>query len=165
MYRYRIPVSWAVWVITFFAPFLSSWQSRNCVQILCLGAGMRSHDLALPASVLCAAATLETLRRAKQRVLPFLCAFSDLLPSSTVILLKVSTKTHCHSPEPSLPCLSSPLFPPSILLSFIVVFAQKSRKSAYPTHRDVCQSHTKFKLLGKAQHYLHHQQQKCVCVQ
>lgn len=132
---------------------------------------MWSHYLALPASVPCAAATLETLRRAKQRVLPFLCAFSDLLPSSTVILLKVSTKTHCHSPEPSLPCLSSPsslhppsLPPPSILLSFIVVFVQESRKSAYPTHGDVCQSHTKFKLLGKAQHYLHHQQQTCVCV-
>lgn len=46
---------------------------------------------------------------------PFFCEFSDLLPSSTVILLKVSTKTHCHSPEPSLPCLSSPLFPPSSL--------------------------------------------------
>lgn len=133
----------------------------------CLGAGMRSHYLALPASVPCAAATLETLRRAKQRVLPFLCAFSDLLPSSTVILLKVSTKTHCHSPEPSLSSPSSfhppSLPPPSILLSFIVVFVQESRKSAYPTHRDVCQSHTKFKLLGKAQHYLHHQQQTCVC--
>lgn len=52
---------------------------------------------------------------------------------------------------------------PSIPLSLIVVFAQEGRKCAYPTHGDVCQSHTKFKLLVKAA-ALPASSTACVCV-
>lgn len=102
-----------------------------------------------------------------KRALIFLTAF-DLLPSSTTILLEVHAKNiflfACSlallfSAPTLLPSSSIPL---SFPLSLIVVFAQGGKKSAYPTRMDVCQSRTKFKLLGKAQLYLYHQQQTWV---
>lgn len=138
---------------------------ETCKQLR-LDAGKQSHDFAPPASALrcCHSSRQKDRLREEISPSPYILWPSFLL---TITLLKVSTKAHCHSPYPSLSPHAIPSHPPSLSpfpLSLIVVFAQEGRKSAYPTHRDVCQSHTKFKLLGKAQLYLCHQQQTCVCV-